>query len=216
MSIETTTENEVLEHEVRRLEAEGYDVFVQPRPPQTPDFLGSFIPDAIAIGKDKKLVIEVKRNSLTADRALKELSARFAEQNEWELRVVLVSPRTAPITLPVQTPQQIEAAIREIKQLRDSGAVRPSFLMAWAALEAEARRLLGDQLGRPQTPGGVVQMLGQEGFLPPDEADAIRKLADVRNRLIHGELTVELSQASLDRLLGALGQLGMQEPLRRN
>jgi uncharacterized protein YutE (UPF0331/DUF86 family) len=114
-----------------------------------------------------------------------------------------------------QTPQQIEAAIREIRQLRDSGALRPSFLMAWAALEAEARRLLGDRLGRPQSPGRVAQMLGQEGFLPPDDADSIRTLADVRNRLIHGELTIQLSQENLDKLLQILIQLRDQEPIRQ-
>ena len=106
----------------------------------------------------------------------------------------------------------VEAVIKEVKQLRSSGAVRPSFLLAWAVLEAEARRLIGNQLGRPQTPGRVVQMLGQEGYLPPDEADSIRRLADVRNRLIHGELSVDLSRESLDQLLAALDQLRAQEP----
>lgn len=212
MTIETATENEVLEREAGKLAAEGYDVFLRPDSAQTPKFLGDFRPDAIAIGKGKKIVIEVKRSSPVADRALKALSERFTGQNEWELRIVIVSPHAPSMTLPIQSPQQIEAVVREIKQLRGSGAVRSSFLMAWAAMEAEARRLLGDRLGRPQTPGRVVQMLSQEGFLPPDEADIIRKLAEVRNRLIHGELNVELPHEGLDRLLTALDMLRSQQP----
>ena len=212
MSVESSTEADVLESEVRRLEAEGYDVFVQPRPPQTPEFLGNFIPDAIAIGKGKKLVIEVARNSAVANRALQDISARFAQQNEWELRIVLVSPRTSGVTLPVSTTLQIESALAEIRQLRNIGALRPAFLMSWAALEAEARRLLGDKLGRPQTPARVVQMLGQEGYLSPDETDTIRKLADFRNRIIHGELAIQVSQRDVDELFQALVQLRTQEP----
>jgi len=207
-----STEAEILQHEIGRLEAEGYDVFIQPRPPHVPAFLGEFIPDAVAIGHGKHIVIEVKRSGTLADPQLKELAAKFANQNEWELKVILVSPTSSPSILPLQSSQAIEHTIGEITQLRDTNAFRSAFLLAWATLEAEARRLMPNQFGRPQTPGRIVQILGQEGYLTPDEADQVRKLADTRNRLIHGDLGVGVSRSDLDRLLLVLSNLGREEP----
>jgi uncharacterized protein YutE (UPF0331/DUF86 family) len=206
-----TTEADVLQREVRRLEAEGYDVFVHPRPPQTPEFLGSFVPDAIATGKGKNLILEVKRSGTLGDRALVDLAAEVRKQTDWELRIVLVSPTSSAGKLPLQSAQAVQSAIEEIAQLRDSGALRAAFLLAWATLEAEARRLVADELGRPQTPGRVVQILGQEGYLTPDETDRIRTLADMRNRLVHGELDIPVSRESLDQLLQTLQHLGQQD-----
>jgi uncharacterized protein YutE (UPF0331/DUF86 family) len=207
----STTEAEVLEGEVRRLEAEGYDVFLQPRPPQTPKFLGSFVPDIIATGKGKNLIVEVKRSGTSGDSALAAIAEEVKKHANWELRVIVVNPTSTASKLPLQSHQAVQAAIEEIEQLRGAGALRSAFLLAWATLEAEARRLVMGQLGRPQTPARVVQVLGQEGYLTPDEADAIRKLAETRNRLIHGELDIAVSRESLDQLLQALQRLGQHE-----
>jgi uncharacterized protein YutE (UPF0331/DUF86 family) len=212
MTAKTSLESLTLREEVRRLEAEGYDVLLQPRPPRTPEFLGDYLPDAIAIGKDKKLVIEIRRGSRFADEGLKELSARFAKQNEWELRVIYVVAHASPPTLAVENAEQIESTILEIRQLKDNGAIRSAFLLAWAVLEAEARRLLGDLVGRPQSPGRVVQVLGEAGLLTPDTTDNIRRLAEKRNRLIHGELSADISPDYVDRLLAALSELRSQQP----
>lgn len=205
-----TTEAEVLQREVRQLEAEGYDVFMQPRPPQTPEFLGSFVPDAIAIGKGKNIIIEVKRSGTLADDALGKIADEVKKHADWELRLILVSPTSSAGKVPLQSPRAIQNAVQEIAQLRDTGALRAAFLLGWATLEAEARRLIENALSRPQTPGRVVQMLGQEGYLTPDEVDGIRKLADVRNRLVHGELDIAVSRENLDQLLQVLVHLGQE------
>ena len=206
-----TTETEVLQREISRLEADGYDVFVQPRAPHTPAFLGDFIPDAIAIGHGKKFIVQVTRSGQLGDQKLKDLSAKVAAQREWELSVILVAPTSTAASLPLQSAQAIQESIAEITKLRDANAVRAAFLLAWATFEAEARRLMTGQFGRAQTPGRIVQALGQEGYVTPDEADRIRKLADTRNRLVHGELNIALTREDLDQLLQVLAHLGQQE-----
>jgi uncharacterized protein YutE (UPF0331/DUF86 family) len=187
-------------------------VFVQPRPPHAPTFLGDFIPDAIAIGHGKNIVIEVKRSGSLGDPQLQELAAKFKNQSEWELKIILISPTASPSILPLQSSQAIQGTIGEITQLRDTNAIRSAFLLAWATLEAEARRLMPNQFGRPQTPGRIVQILGQEGYLTPDETDRVRALADIRNRLMHGDLSVGISRDDLDQILSLLSQLAQQEP----
>lgn len=50
------SEKEVLRGIIQDLEAEGYEVFPDPRPPLAPDFLKEIRADAIAIRSDKKLL----------------------------------------------------------------------------------------------------------------------------------------------------------------
>ena len=206
-----TTEEEVLAREVARLEGEGYDVFIHPRPPHTPSFLGDFMPDAVAIGKDKKLMVEVVKGSL-GDKKLQELADKFKRQREWELKVILVSPTSSADNLPVQSLEDIKGVLNEIGALRDSNSLRAAYLLAWAVLEAEARKLIPAQFGRPQSPGRIAQVLGQEGYLTPDQTDLVRRMADVRNRLVHGELNIQVDQEDVDKLLAVLASLSQNEP----
>jgi uncharacterized protein YutE (UPF0331/DUF86 family) len=205
-----TTEEEVLAREVARLEAEGYDVFIQPRPPHTPPFLGDFLPDAVAIGNGKKLMIEVVKGGLE-DKNLRALAEKFERQREWDLKLILVSPTSSGEGLSVQSSEAIQSALHEITALRDGNALRAAYVLAWAALEAEARRLMPNQFRRAQSAGRIVQALGQEGFLTPDEADQVRGMIDIRNRLVHGELSAAVTHEDVDRMLAVLGSLREQE-----
>src|SRR5215475_3113065 len=91
MSVEAI-ESVVLERLVPDLKSEGYDVFVHPGKQMLPPFLGSYIPDVIALRDDKNLVIEIKHRSRRAESTLKDLAKRFEGQNRWEFRVVWVNP----------------------------------------------------------------------------------------------------------------------------
>ncbi|WP_454645798.1 hypothetical protein [Bradyrhizobium liaoningense] len=214
---ETTSEEQVLQREIERLESAGYDVFVHPRAPLVPEFLGDFVPDAVATGKGKKIVLEVAKPSARNSERLKDIAARFAQQREWELKVLFVSPTSSGATLPVQSRQAIDGALSEIERLREVEALRAAFLLAWATFEAEGRASIEGQFDRPQTPGRLVDVLGQEGLLTPGEADQMRVLSEKRNRLIHGDLGVEISADDLQRLVGVLRQLstGLQTEASR-
>lgn len=212
---ETGSEEQVLQQEIARLESEGYDVFLHPRAPLVPDFLGDFVPDAVATGNGKKIVLEVARPSTRQNERLKDVAARFAKQREWELKVLFVAPTSLGVTLPVQSRQAIDGALSEIERLRGVDALRAAFLLAWATFEAEGRASVQGRFDRPQTPGRLVEVLGQEGLLTPTDADQMRLLSEKRNRLIHGDLGTAIRPEDLERLIGVLRQLsaiGAPEP----
>jgi hypothetical protein len=204
---ETGREEQVLQREVARLESEGYDVFLQPRAPLVPEFLGDYVPDAVATGNGKKIVLEVVRSLGGGSEKLREIAARFAKQREWELKVLLVTPTSSGEVLPVQSRHAIEGALEEIERLQNANALRPAFLLGWATFEAEGRASVAGKFDRPQTPGRLVQVLGQEGLLTPTDADQMRAFSEKRNRLIHGDLSTEISSADLKSLVRVLRQL---------
>ena len=203
----TASEEQVLQREIARLESEGYDVFVQPRAPLVPEFLGDFVPDAVATGNGKKIVLEVAR-SLGSEK-LRDVAARFAKQREWELKVLLVTPTSSGTHLPVQSRQVIEGALEEIGRLQELSAFRAAFLLAWATFEAEGRASIAGRFDRPQSPGRLVEVLSQEGLLTPDDADQMRALSEKRNRLIHGDLGTEITAEDLQWLVSVLQQLAI-------
>ncbi len=201
----TVIEDQVLQREIARLESEGYDVFVQPRAPLVPEFLGDYVPDAVATGNGKKIVLEVTRSS--GSEKLKEVAARFAKQREWELKILLVTPTSSGKTVPVQSRQAIDGAIEEIERLHQMNALRSAFLLAWATFEAEGRASIAGKFDRPQTPGRLVQVLGQEGLLAPTEADRMRTLSEQRNQLVHGDLGTEIRSEDLRWLVAILRKM---------
>lgn len=200
----TITEREILDHEVERLRAEGYDVYVDPGPSLVPDFLGSYRPDAVAEREGSKIALEVVSRTDPAQTRLGEVAAIFERHPEWEFRVVWAEPAEGATRLPVQTKDEIRAAIVEIKKLRSEKHFRPSFLLGWAAFEAAARAVAETRFGRAQTPVRLVQALGEEGYLTPDETDAMRSLTEKRNRLVHGMLDAPVDGEDVDKLIRAL------------
>ena len=57
------TEFDAIQQLVPELQAEGYEVFLQPSQAQLPPFLKNYSPDAIALSRDKNLAIEVIRKN---------------------------------------------------------------------------------------------------------------------------------------------------------
>jgi uncharacterized protein YutE (UPF0331/DUF86 family) len=109
--------------------------------------------------------------------------------------------------LTLQSRETIAAHLKEVSQLLDAGFVEPAMLLSWAALEAIGRKLMAKELSRPQTPGRLIQILAREGYVTPDEADILRRLAETRNRFIHGVLTVEVSRLQVEAFVGILSSL---------
>jgi hypothetical protein len=200
----STTEREILDHEVERLRAEGYDVYVHPGPSLVPDFLGAYLPDAVAIRDDSRVALEIASRTGASQTRLEDVAAIFKRHPEWEFRIIWAEPVVGAPRLPVQTKDEIRAAIQEIKNLRSQRHFRPSFLLGWAAFEAAARAVAEARFERAQTPARLVQVLGEEGYLTPDETDAMRRLAEKRNHLVHGTLDVPVNGEDVDQLLRAL------------
>jgi uncharacterized protein YutE (UPF0331/DUF86 family) len=67
--------------------------------------------------------------------------------------------------------------------------------------------LVPGQLERPEPPGRLVQVLAQGGYVTPDEADQLRRLANLRNELSHGGLGVSVERSDVERLVDVLETL---------
>lgn len=209
-----STEADVLQALLPRLEEEGYAVYLHPNRLLVPPFLKDYAPDAIALRADKSLAIEiVLRQTSDNKERLQRIARLFEGQDKWELRVYWGGPTDTRIPLQIQTPEVIEARIAQLRDLAAKGHLEPALLLGWAIFEALARATLSHEFERPQTPGRIVEILAREGHVTPTEADDLRRLSDKRNKLIHGELQVRVSKEEvlafaslLDTLVGQLNE----------
>jgi uncharacterized protein YutE (UPF0331/DUF86 family) len=187
------TEAAVLENIVPELEAEGFEVYAHPSARLLPPFLRACSPDAIARRDDKNLAIEVLRKGSPSEGKLDKLRELLSGRRDWELRVYWISPSNTPEAIGIASSKDIEQAIGTIEGLADKKLLAPALLMAWATLEALARASLPERFVRPQTPRQLVEVLASGGYVTPSEADRLRQLALVRNRLVHGGLSEKIA-----------------------
>jgi hypothetical protein len=190
-------ETAVLESIVPQLEAEGFEVYAHPSAHLLPPFLQAYSPDAIARREDKNLAIEVLRRGSPSEKKLDELRALLSGKRDWELRVYWVSPSSTPESIEAASRRDIEHAIKSIEALTVEKRFAPALLMAWATLEGLGRALLPDKLVRVQTPQRLVEVLASDGYVTPTEADHLRRLGRIRNRVIHGGLSEKIGSKDL-------------------
>ena len=181
----------------RALEARGLTFYVKPPRRVVPDFLGNYQPDAIARGSDGGIIIEVKhRRSRQDEMQLAEISRRISRQKGWEFRVIYLNPsadKTSPIGKP--TWPQLHAALGESEALAAGGHYAAALVSAWAALEGLARLASsGDEAGPASaSPLRAIQALAADGFVENEVADRLRGLARLRDAVVHGDLSVDVT-----------------------
>lgn len=186
-------EKSVLEKVAADLRADGYEVSLNPRSLDLPSFMRGYVPDAVAFGSKKNIAIEVSRRR----KKLVEIQKLFEDQSNWELKLVIVSSNERQGALKIQKIEVIEKKISEVLVLVEQGQVETALLLCWATFEAIARFVSSEQFLRAQTPGRIVQLLGHQGYITPQEVELLERLAKVRNRLIHGELNARASSSEV-------------------
>jgi uncharacterized protein YutE (UPF0331/DUF86 family) len=195
---DSATESDFLQNYVSELEEQGYEVFIQPQSPILPSFLKGFRPDIIARRDGKSVVVQIVRKSEVRQKTLAEMATLIQANPGWEMRIVVVNPTSDVSALSKQPLEAIQQSADEVNKLRESGHSRAALLMAWSTFEALARLTLPLTFARPQSPGRLVQLLAQEGYVTPTEADVLRTLAEKRNLLIHGNVRTHVSEADLE------------------
>lgn len=190
-------------------EARGLKFYINPPREVVPTFLGDFQPDAIALGPEGGIVIEVKsQKSRPSERQLAAIAKRISEHKGWEFRAIYLSPRTEeapPIAKP--TLSQLQAVFGEIDALIKGGYSTAAFIVLWAALESLAR--LASSLGgseRPESlsPIQVVQTLAEEGYIENEAADRLREMTKLRNAIVHGDLSIDVPADQISSMLDQL------------
>jgi hypothetical protein len=202
-------ESNVLRNLQAASEARGLTFYVNPPREVIPDFLGSYQPDAIAVGPEGGIIIEVKRGrSSEYETQVAAIAQRIANQKGWEFRVVYLNPpmdETPPIKEP--SPEQLETAFKEIGALANAGHQAAALVTGWATLESLAR--LASAKSGAKSPRGVspiqaIQRLAEEGYIENEDADRLRALAQLRNAVVHGDFSTAVSSEQVEILLRQL------------
>jgi uncharacterized protein YutE (UPF0331/DUF86 family) len=190
-------------------EARGLKFYVNPPREMVPGFLEDYEPDAIALGPEGGIIIEMKvRRNPASDRKLAAVAKRVASHQGWEFRVIYLNQpvdETLPIANP--TPEQIRGTFREVEALTKGGHSAAALVTAWAALEALARLASAYSESRRSknfSPDQAIQTLAEEGYIDNETADHMRKLAKLRNAAVHGDFSVNVSAEQVESLLTQL------------
>ena len=214
MNVLGSSEAEVIESLLPRYQAEGFDVYVNPSPSILPPFMQTYRPDAIALKKDKKIAIEVVGSNVQSVQKLKSLQSLFAEHGDWELVVFYASPVASDRLLEIASISAINDSIQRVVDLSEAGHLLPALVMAWATFEAIGRALLPDQFQRPQTPARLVEVLGSEGYITPEEADTLRAASAIRNAVVHGQLDSKVDRMMVEGFVAILKTLAKLLPAK--
>jgi len=185
----------------RKLESEGYDVVVDPARNTLPEFLRDFRPDAIAFRADGNLVLEVLTSVAKDAERANALNELFDEVEGWKLRLVWKDEiKDAVQDMSVQL-QNIAAKTKQITDGLTEDNIQGSFLLMWSVLEAISRYVEPEEFQRAQPSKNLVQRLASLGYVTPTQADELRILAELRNKLAHGGIDAEVSTQQLHALL---------------
>jgi uncharacterized protein YutE (UPF0331/DUF86 family) len=202
------SKREFLRNAVSELEDEGYEVFLQPKqPPVLPPFLKGFHPDIIAHRDDEHLVVQIVTRPGETNTDIGAMTSAIRAQPGWNMRLIVATPTRIQTTLPQQSNEAIKQSADDMAALIRDGHHRAALLMGWSTFEALGRAAMPKEFARPQTPGRLVAVLAQEGYVTPGEADLLRKLAGKRSALIHGEVQTDVSKAEVEEFAAILGTL---------
>lgn len=197
----TLLERELIAMAARKLESEGYDVVVDPARNTLPEFLRDFRPDAIAFRADGNLVLEVLTSVAKDAERANALNQLFDEVEGWKLRLVWKDEiKDAVQDMSVQL-QNIAEKTKQITDGLTEDNIQGSFLLLWSVLEAISRYVEPEEFQRAQPSKNLVQRLASLGYVTPTQADELRILAELRNKLAHGGIDAEVSPQQLHALL---------------
>lgn len=212
-SFETAGEISFLESFRRAYESQGFIYVVHPSEEQLPAFMRPYQPHAIAVKNGQGIAIELRmRQNRLSESALTKIRERFDGQTDWKLHVAYMgSDGISSLTIPSSGFALVRTKADDVRWLISQHQAAPAFVMAWSLLEAAARTALKGEAGRPWTPGTVVQTLAAEGYLERELEDRLRPLIEVRNRIVHGELTLEPTAGDIETVLSAIDAVSSAE-----
>lgn len=190
----------------QRYEEQGFAFTAEPDPKQLPAFFGSYVPDALAQKMGRNIVIEIKEQPTpSTQRALSEIRHLFDGHADWQFRVFYTGadPLRSDAVASV-SPDLVRQSAEDVRVLSNQGNRRAAFLLGWAVLEAALRTRRDETESRARAPGAIVQTLAMDGFIEPVVEQRLRELIPFRNRIVHGDLTIEPTVADIDPILTAI------------
>lgn len=193
-------------------EKRGWKFYIHPQPQVIPEFLKDYRPDALGIGPDGGVVIEIKAREPKGQReSLAKIANLVESQKGWDFRVFYISsPVEARPDLSVPTASELASGIAEARELLESGHERAALVIAWSLLEAIARLVTPEGEGnkaRPFPPIQAVQTLAEMGYLEESDARRLRELTNLRNAVVHGGLRTVVQANDVAQLIHDLEEI---------
>ena len=190
----------------RQYEAKGFSFEIEPHLQGTPDFLGSYVPDAIARKPGENVAIEVRKSRhRSSEISLQQIRSRFDGHPEWTF-VVAYAAEDPLNTLTIK-PAAVSAIRRQLADIRSltlQEQNRAAFLLAWAMLEATLLNVEGGQEARPRTPASVLQGLAMLGRIEPETERRVRPMILLRNAVVHGDLAKEPTEEDVEAVVSVV------------
>lgn len=182
----TPSEQDRLKRIAADYQTAGYEVTVQPRSEDLPDFLSRFQPDLVARGKGETIVVEVKSRrdlSLPLDDALE---AALRNRPGWRFELVIeAAQRELGQTL---TAAQIRNSLQEAAELQQDEHLIAALLLLWSAAEGALRLLASNESVELESlsPGYLLTRLYTLGLLSRDQYRTLDDTMRLRNQAAHG------------------------------
>lgn len=203
--IHSEAERSVLEVITPKLERDGFEVLTDYSRTFVPKVSHGYLPDAIAVGRDRYIAIEIKASrNKSVEKYLKEIEKDFQNFPNWSFIVYYADELKKLESTNIVPLEQIMERIKNIIRLTAIDATNEALLVCWASLEALARHHSEKSFSRPQSPGRLVTVLAELGVLFPEEADLLRSLILKRNAFIHGQLDTKTTKEEVKRFVGIL------------
>jgi Holliday junction resolvase len=179
----------------------GYEVILEPKRSQLPEFLASFQPDMLAKNNIETVVVEVKsRETLSQSAHMAALASVIQQHEGWRFELVVTNPREKSARIRIQdindllTTQDIIYRLNEARTLSNKEYGEAAFLLAWSATEATLRRAASQHRisaaryqATPTTGGADVAGVGRFFFTVMRSyrfrrANALRKASSLSER----------------------------------
>jgi hypothetical protein len=202
-NVEPSVKREAIGQLRAKYEPSGFRLVEDPVDEQLPDLLRKYRPDVLLVGPaGNNIVVELREfpGSPEDIRQSESLARDVRTLGDWSHLLVIIGP--APYSLP--SPEDVSHAIEQFDRPTEVERLKTDFVRAWAIFEAAAR-LAGERLepGRSMRlpTAAVLEKLTSFGAWEDSTLSELEDFADLRNRLVHGGLTVAVPEKAASRLI---------------
>jgi REase_AHJR-like len=203
---------ELLERIAEDYRRRGFEVLIEPKGKDLPEFLADATPDMIANRANEYLVIEVKRAPKAVDpEQVAAISKRLAAHPGWRLVLMAPEPPYRGIDSDLLTldEQSIKDRFDEASTLIAQGHAEAALMLAWSATEALLRLIASRYKVKTDRldPAALLRALASEGVLNSDDLHQLNSTYQMRSAFAHGLRPSRVDMDELARATNGLGKL---------
>ncbi|MDF2189841.1 hypothetical protein [Paraflavitalea sp. CAU 1676] len=213
-----TTEISRIKQVARDYEKKGYNVIIEPKGKDIPEFIKNYQPDIIASNKSETVVIEVKsRADISAIERLKNVADVINEKSGWRFELIITSSKQEteskgrPLLEGLQI-NNLDKLLKEIKELSKLKHYNAAFVLTWSYLESLSRQLLlNDKKNlKNRNPLTLIKTLFSFGYISLPELRTLENLFEIRNQVVHGYQSSDLDKNTVEKLVDIVDKIAKE------